>query len=112
MASTKLEGGMQAQSHPGRGATVMARHITKPRLPAVSWSDEATIISLFAESASPSSSSRKPPLGSAIVLLSQRKEGKLIYDVGIFSLKKNFCKAVTDPHSLFCFIVIAIVFSF
>ena len=26
--------------------------------------------------------------------------------------KKNFCKAVTDPHSLFCFIVIAIVFSF
>ena len=26
--------------------------------------------------------------------------------------KKNFCKVVTDPHSLFCFIVIAIVFSF
>ena len=26
--------------------------------------------------------------------------------------KKNFSKAVTDPHSLFCFIVIAIVFSF
>ena len=26
--------------------------------------------------------------------------------------KKKFCKVVTDPHSLFCFIVIAIVFSF
>ena len=26
--------------------------------------------------------------------------------------KKNFCKAVTDPHSLFWFIVIAVLFSF
>ena len=76
--------------------------------------DEATIISLFAESPSPSPSSRKATLASATVLLSQRREGKRIRDVGIFLFreKKNFCKAVTDPHSLFCFIVIAIVFSF
>ena len=26
--------------------------------------------------------------------------------------KKNFCKAVTDPHSLFCFIVIGLCFPF
>jgi len=58
MASTKLEGGMQAQSHHGHSAVVMSRHITKPHLPTVSWSDEATIISLFAESTCPSSSSR------------------------------------------------------
>ena len=76
--------------------------------------DEATIISLFAESPSPSPSSRKATLASATVLLSQRREGNeyvmLVYFCS--EKKKNFCKAVIDPHSIFCFIVIAIVFSF
>ena len=60
-----------------------------PSFPAVSWTDEATIISLFAESPSPSSSSRKATLASATVLLSQRREGKRIRDVGIFSFREK-----------------------
>ena len=34
-SSTKLEGSMQAESHPGRSAAVTSRRITKPHLPAV-----------------------------------------------------------------------------
>ena len=105
---------MQAESHPGHsGSNEPSYHKTPPPR-SLSLMDEATIISLFAESPSPSPSSRKATFASATVLLSERREGKRICDVGIFLFreKKNFCKEVTDPHSLFCFIVIAIVFFF
>src|SRR6266536_727042 len=52
---------------------------------------------------------------SHLPLFFSPNEGKLSGSVMLVyfrSEKKNFCKAVTNPHSLFCFIVIAIVFSF
>ena len=58
--------------HPSHGAGVVmsneaSNHKAAP-FPQLSWRDEATIISLVAESASPSSSSTKTRVASAVVL--------------------------------------------
>ena len=83
---TKLLRSRVMVDYPDRTAAVMpgepSNHKT-PSFPAVSWTDEATIISLFSlsfVSTQPSLlffliSSRKPRPASAIVLLSQRRKG-------------------------------------
>ena len=71
-----------------RGSNEPSYHKTPPPR-SLSLTDEATIISLIAESPSPSPSSRKATLASATVLLSERREGKRIRDVGIFLFREK-----------------------
>ena len=91
---TKLLCNRVMVDYPDRSAVVVpnepSNHKT-PSFPAVSWTDEATIISLFSLSflsTQPSllphldpHSSRKPRPASAIVLLSQRRKGERINGV-------------------------------
>ena len=91
---TKLLRSRVTVDYPDRSAAVMpnepSNHKT-PSFPAVSWTDEATIISLFSLSflsTQPSLlphlfliSSRKPRPASSIVLLSQRRKGERINGV-------------------------------
>ena len=103
---TKLLRSRVTVDYPDRTAAVMpnepSNHKT-PSFPAVSWTDEATIISLFSQlPLYPTRfsliffliSSRKPQPASAIVLLSQRRKG----DVGTPILSHTDLACNTSYH--------------
>ena len=91
---TKLLRSRVTVDYPDRSAAIMPNEPSnhkKPSFPPVSWTDEATIISLFSLSFLSTQprlslilfliSSRKPRPASAIVLLSQRRKGERINGV-------------------------------